>query len=69
MKARWCKKGKTRNTGHCFGQVGTYKIFVYRMRHFSEITSGERSCADGLEGAVTERLGAMRESTFKFENI
>lgn len=29
----------------------------------------ERSCADGLEGAVTERLGAMRESTLKLENI
>lgn len=51
------------------GRLALNKIFVYRMRHFSEITSGERSCADGLEGTVLERLGAMRESTVRLENI
>lgn len=51
------------------GRLALNKIFVYRMRHFSEITRGERSCADGLEGAVLEWLGAMRESTVRLENI
>lgn len=50
------KKIPKDDTGHCSGQAGTHKIFVYRMRHLSEIASGERSCADGLEGAVTGRL-------------